>query len=318
MKKSLLIAFIILAVSNSFSQSVVINEIIPANLHVVTDEFGLYEDVIELYNAGSFPQSLQGFHLSDDSTDHFKWTFPNIILQPGQFLIVFASKKNLTNSTYCHTNFTLDANGEAILLTDVAGQVVDEISHAQVPADISYGLQPDGANNFFYFPTPTPGYTNNAAVSAAVLLDEPVFSNNAGFYTNSFQLSITHPDPQAEIHYTLDGSEPTLASPLYSSPITIQSRTGDANVYSVIPTTVAIYGWLPPWYGPLNEVFKCTPVRTRVFKNGSIPSRISTRTYFVDPDIFQRYPDIPVISLVTDPYYLFGLLWRTICTRILS
>jgi hypothetical protein len=52
-------------------------------------------------------------------------------------------------------------------------------------------------------------------------LDPPVASVKHGFFDAAFQVAISNAEPTAEIRYTLDGSEPTESSPLYSGPITI-------------------------------------------------------------------------------------------------
>ena len=57
------------------------------------------------------------------------------------------------------------------------------------------------------------------------------FSVQAGFYSDTVTLELTCGDPDAAIVYTTDGSLPTTSSELYTGPITIASREGDANRY---------------------------------------------------------------------------------------
>ncbi len=73
-----------------------------------------------------------------------------------------------------------------------------------------------------------PGYVNSAIASASYAIDTdvatPVFSLASGTYTAEQALSITDATVGAAIHYTTDGSDPTLSLPVYyGSPIYIDS-----------------------------------------------------------------------------------------------
>ena len=129
-------------------------------------------------------------------------------------------------------------------------------------------------------------------------LEAPTFSHDGGFYEDAFWLTLSTQDSQAEIHYTLDGSEPTQDSPLYSQPLQIQSRIGEPNQLSAISTTS------PRWVEPLGEVFKATVVRAIVFHPDGSHSESSTQTYFVGKDISSHY-SLPIVSLATDPDHFF-------------
>ena len=51
------------------------------------------------------------------------------------------------------------------------------------------------------------------------------FNRTSGFYDDEFTLMMYHPNKDAKIYYTTDGSTPTSASSVYSSPITVASDT---------------------------------------------------------------------------------------------
>ena len=70
-----------------------------------------------------------------------------------------------------------------------------------------------------YLNTATPGSGNSSAFAAVA--QPPLLSHPGGLFTGSLLLSITSPQPDAVLRYTLDGSEPTAASPLYSAPLSI-------------------------------------------------------------------------------------------------
>ena len=52
----------------------------------------------------------------------------------------------------------------------------------------------------------------------------PFIAPPSGTYKKKVKVSIGTGTPGATIHYTLDGSEPTTASPLYTSPFTITTK----------------------------------------------------------------------------------------------
>jgi hypothetical protein len=95
MKKKFLILFIFIQIiSLIFSQTVIINEYMSSNHVTIPDEDMEYPDWIEIYNAGAEEVNLNNFGLSDDSLNTLKWQFPEIILEPDNFLLIFASDKD--------------------------------------------------------------------------------------------------------------------------------------------------------------------------------------------------------------------------------
>jgi hypothetical protein len=84
----------LLVIQSLNSQTIVINEIMASNSKTIRDEDGDSPDWIELYNSSSASIDLNGFGISDDAADPFKWTFPSLMLEPQEFLVVFASDKN--------------------------------------------------------------------------------------------------------------------------------------------------------------------------------------------------------------------------------
>ena len=77
---------------------VVISEVMPSNVDTLRDIDGNATDWIELANTGSEAVSLHGFGLSDDPQEPFKWVFPDIAIEPFQFIVVFASGKDRKTS----------------------------------------------------------------------------------------------------------------------------------------------------------------------------------------------------------------------------
>ncbi|HNQ88205.1 MAG TPA: CotH kinase family protein [Verrucomicrobiota bacterium] len=190
-----------------------------------------------------------------------------------------------------HTNFRLSAGGEEVVLTRPDGTLADRVSFGAVPRDVSYGASLVEPGTWYYYPAPTPGAAN-ATPGGVEWLAPPRLSHEGGFYPASFELALDPDTPGAEIRCTLDGSDPTPESPLYTRPIPIRSRTGTPNDLSAIPT-------VPGGQPPLGEVFKGWTVRARAFKPRALPSGIVSRTYWVHPQGRRRY-SLPVVALATD------------------
>ncbi len=65
-----------------------------SNTHFLSDEDGSFEDWIELYNTGDQTVNLEGFGLSDNYEQPYKWMLPSYDMQPGEYLIIWASGKD--------------------------------------------------------------------------------------------------------------------------------------------------------------------------------------------------------------------------------
>ncbi|MHC4487386.1 MAG: FN3 associated domain-containing protein, partial [Planctomycetota bacterium] len=165
-----------------------------------------------------------------------------------------------------------------------------------------------------YFSTATPGKFNVPGAQGAV--EEVWFSHKRGFYDIPFQLTLSTGTGGAEIHYTLDGSEPTIThGNTYISPLSV-SGTTTIRAIAVKP------GWLDSevktyTYIFLNDVVVQSPSGQTPgpgWPTGSVNGQ--TINYGMDPDIvndptwgFQlrgALTAIPTMSIVTDLPNLFN------------
>ncbi|MFC1529032.1 CotH kinase family protein, partial [Candidatus Latescibacterota bacterium] len=116
-KSSLLLitifSIILLSITTGLSEEAkpLINEVMSSNSLTIEDEDGEYSDWIEIYNPGSSPVDLTGYGLSDRADDPFKWVFPDCIIYPRQFLLVFASDKD-RKSYINHCETVIDKGDE--------------------------------------------------------------------------------------------------------------------------------------------------------------------------------------------------------------
>ena len=75
-----------------------VNEVMVNNRCSIRDEEGDFEGWIEIYNRGNKAVNLNGFGLSNEPRQPFLWTFPDITIEPEDFLIVWTSAKNKSES----------------------------------------------------------------------------------------------------------------------------------------------------------------------------------------------------------------------------
>lgn len=247
----------------SFAQ-VVINEYSCANVNGFTDNYGEREDWVEFYNPSGAAIDLAGFHLSDRLNNPTKWTFPvGSNVPAGGFLRVVCSGRNEVSGGFIHTGLKLtQTKPEVLVFAAPGGSVLEAFPLNPTLSNHSRGRTPDGGSTWSLFQTPTPGASNGAA--SPEYSARPVMGMPAGMYSGTISVSITTTDPTATIRYTVNGSEPTAASPAYSGPISISTTT-----------VLRARG------------FSSTP--------GVPPSFIESNTYFINVS-----HSIPVLSLFGD------------------
>ncbi len=226
-KLKILTTFLILfATVYAQNDTIRINEFMALNSTVLPDSDGVYSDWIEIYNPTASAVNLLNWSLTDDSTKIDKWKFPEEILSPNSYLIVFASDKNISRSGYqLHTNFKLSGSGEYLGLFDPSGNAATIFSPDFPPqqTDISYAYYND---TFLFSENPSPGTEN--ILPSIQPMPAPVFSKNHGFYKTSFDVAITSEFSYAKIYYTTNGDTPSE-----STGILYTSAHFDYNYYCV-------------------------------------------------------------------------------------
>ncbi len=160
----------------------VISEVCASNHQTLVDFEGDSPDFIELLNLGDDPISLIEYALQDDQLWRL-WQLPDHTLEPGEYLVIFASGKDRYEPEY-HTNFRINSEGEHLfLIHETAPQFLNV---PKLQTDHSYGLDLLTGEYRFY-DQPTPGHAN-VEVSFEGYCSPPSVSHDSGFYPSGLTL----------------------------------------------------------------------------------------------------------------------------------
>ena len=225
LKKSLLFIFLCFIHYNFFGQ-IVINEFSASNFDSHLDNYGEYEDWVELYNTSNTDVDINGWYLTDKSNNLTKWQFPSsFIVSANSVAIIYCSGLDEIVGGVAHSNFKITQTkfNEVFVLSDASGSVVDSISVVPTQNSHSRGRETNGSSTWSVFTTATPNANNTGAMLEYAPM--PSFSQTSGYYNAPFDLTLSSTDPNALIYYTTDGSKPDNTSTLYSGPFNISSTS---------------------------------------------------------------------------------------------
>ena len=201
------------------SPPLLINEVMTDNVTAFADPEGNFWDWIEIFNPNDEAVRLEGYALTDDEGFPAKWRFPDVLIQPHAFRLIFASALDRSDpEALLHTSFKLKAAGETLLLSDAALRPIDRFTIPSLANDQSVGRVPDGGPDWYFYPKTesTPG-TENRVLTAAPALLAPTFAPDGGFFPEPVTVRVLGSASDHGIHYTLDGSAPTPQSPALTS-----------------------------------------------------------------------------------------------------
>ena len=211
--------------SNLLGQ-IVINEFSASNFDSHQDNYGEYEDWIELYNTSNSDVDLNGWYLTDKPNNLTKWQFPSsFIVSANSVAIIYCSGLDEINGGVAHSNFKITQTkfNEVFVLSDASGSVVDSISVVPAQKSHSRGREINGGSTWSLFTTATPNANNTGAMLEYAPI--PSFSQTSGYYSGPFDLTLSSTDPNALIYYTTDGSRPDNTANLYTGPFNISSTS---------------------------------------------------------------------------------------------
>ena len=134
---------------------------------------------------------------------------------------------------------------------------------------------------------------------------EVTFSEDAGFFTEGFALSLTPPTGYTDVYYTLDGSDPRTSSSrvLYSAPLTLNDTSSMGPGATTLQVAQAMTlnqkdPRAPGDYLPLSNDYPGGYVVKAVAFDGENYTDVYTNTYFIS-DKFEDY-GVSVMSISMD------------------
>ena len=283
--------------------SLLITEVMAINHGTLVDEDGDFADWIEIHNAGETSVPLKGWALSDDGDFGDGWKFPERTLDPGEYLVVFASANDRSSKDgELHTDFKISGDySETISLVDPDGvTVVSEFELFDQQSDISYGLSSDFRTQRF-FSTPTPGAPNTEQFLTVA------FSHLHGYYNQAIELELSTETAGAEVRYTTDGSEPSPESMLYTNPLTVD----ETSIFRASAFLAGEQG------APTTRSFLFVDDVVRQDGLGQPSTWGFVSDYEMDPDIVDdpifaervknAFAELPTVSIVAEEFDLFSI-----------
>ncbi len=222
------------------SAQLIINEIAPAGT-TLADEEGVFEDWVELYNAGESTVDLTGYYVSDDVEEPRKWQLPaGLQVLPKGYLLLWADDDRSQGPA--HLNFSLKKSGESFLLTDPSGSLVTRVTFPAIPFRASYAHRADGSYETVGAPSPL-----SLNPTGVAYLSAPRSSLREGAHAGAQSITLSSEAPGSIIYYTLDGALPTSASAVYTEPLAL-SKTAAIRTMATAPahapSPVADYTYL--------------------------------------------------------------------------
>ena len=126
---------------------VVINEIMASNAATAKDSHDDYDDWIELYNNNDYEVDLGGYYLSDDLTKLDKWQIATGTIIPAKGYLIFWADDEEDEGPM-HTSYKLSTDGEDVVLSNAALEIVDSLTFLKQETDIGYARVPNGTGSF--------------------------------------------------------------------------------------------------------------------------------------------------------------------------
>ena len=254
--------------SRTSTGPIIINEVVAGNIDTAKCNTG-YEDWIEIKNISALPVNLSQYYLSDDRDNLTYWQFPDTTLAPGGMIIIYCSgDETNTDGNYVHSGFSINAVKDEVYLSDDGG-IIDCVSIHDIPVGGSIG-KIDGRGGNFYFTTPTPGQSNSSGYRRVAAKPQALTSDGVYDDVESVMVQLSG---EGTIYYTVDGTDPTYQSAVYTGPF---------------------------------YVSKTTIVRAMSAVSGLADSRELVLSYIINEN-----HTLPVLSLVADDYsYFSGIYWN--------
>jgi len=222
----------------------------------------------ELSAAGLSAGPINSLGFNVTATDAVNYTYIEIAMKNTPDVAMTNSFLPNTGTQF-HTNFKISGGGDTLFLYNPSQVLENSLIIKCQAVDMSVGRFPNGSNSNSLFEFPTPNASNSQAPALGYAI-APLFDHNPGVYAAPFNATILDLNTApSTVRYTIDGSEPTSSSPIYTgTPITF---------------------------------FQSKILRARAFKPNYIPSNVTSASF-----LFNISHTTPILSITTDNANLYG------------
>ncbi len=276
--------------------AIVINEVMSSNYQLFYDRNGNSSDWVEVRNTGDEPVNLSGWGLSDSDKNPFKFLFPKITIEPGGVLTVFCSGTASMDLKELHAPFKLKASGEKLTLSNSEGVRIDQVTLPVLETNTSYGRPFDSPDSFVILAEPTPKKQNSYELTYKEKTADIKSTITSYWCEEGTELVLYSANKDSIIRYTLDGSEPTVTSPVFSGSITLSKA-----LYPEYDLTTQ-RDITDKYYPPSVTGDRGLVIRAKAYVHGYYPSSIFTQTIFFT-DIKSEHA-LPIALITLDPFDL--------------
>lgn len=256
-------------------------------------------DWVEILNPTDHDISTAGYFFSDKAGDPTRFPLPASVIIPayGTLILLLTDDPHPLFSTEgdpnsmvrkCWVPFRLKDEGETVYLNQLdAENIPTRVDTFSPPWTATYALtgytagrvpRADGTWQSVFLPAASPSQVNQGwgltrALSVPLISEQPAGGGTSAPARSRLfrdpstlpRITLSHPDPEAVITYTLDGSEPGPEDGIYEGPL---------------------------------EIHTTTVLRARAYAAGAIPSPVVTRTYISSEGVLtQSIPPVwPLID----------------------
>ena len=259
--KQLLLLLTTLCCGSMNAQTLVINEIMQSNIECTMDDIKEFPDSwVELYNPTDAAINLKDYKISNKNKEKKAWKLPNMTVAAHGYVLVYCDKEGKEDNRL-HADFRLESGKGCTVYLFTNQEVVDSLpaNMKKMPApDIAFGRKTDGADEWGYQLTATPGEANCGNICEAKhILGAPVFSEQGRVSSANSSVSLTLSLPEdapegAYIVYTTDGREPQPSDAAAEQPKTVSLNITKT---TVVRAKVCCDGWLSPMSSAQSYIF---------------------------------------------------------------
>ena len=198
----------------------VINEWMPFNESEEEDEFGEYNDWIELYNNSNQSINLQGYFLSNKANEATKYQFPNISIESHEYIVLWADEDTLQGDL--HLPFKLDSERDDIVLARPDTSTIDYFFHHNVDSNLTQVRIPNGTGNIGL------GISTIGSVNEAFINIRDIDTPKLTIYPNPCNDFFIIEKVDNEVQYfELIDSKGTIVKTIYSKDLNTQVKLSD-------------------------------------------------------------------------------------------